>query len=188
VNLFGEVDILLTSTRNQALADANQIAEAAGDVAVRKLGENQLVVVGDGYDEQFLLTYDNALTRLVNIERIRLKSKERPQPGGHILMTDELRQQLPPLYSGEQSGAGLNAKAMVKYFHPLSGWVWYASEFDGKNLFFGLVSGFEVELGYFTLGELQSIGQPSGLSVERDLSYTPQTLRELLHYHRRYRE
>jgi hypothetical protein len=30
-----------------------------------------------------------------------------------------------------------------------SSWTWYSTEFDGEDLFFGLVVGFETELGYF---------------------------------------
>jgi len=44
-----------------------------------------------------------------------------------------------------------------KFLPPDNNWTWYASEFDGEDLFFGLVSGFEVELGYFSLKELQQV-------------------------------
>ena len=68
-------------------------------------------------------------------------------------MNDEIQAQLPPLYSNEEQG--IEAKAPVKYFHALSGWTWYASEYDPENeRFFGLVNGFELELGYFSLREL----------------------------------
>ena len=53
-------------------------------------------------------------------------------------------------------------------------------EFDGSDTFFGLVSGFEVELGYFSLSELQSVrgafGEPV---VERDLHFVPCKLSEV---------
>jgi hypothetical protein len=98
------------------------------------------------------------------------------------LLTKELRRKLPPLYSGEEKG--LQALALVKFFTPNGRWTWYASEFDGKNAFFGLVVGFEPELGYFSLSELQQIRSVLGLPVERDLNYTPKTLGELLEQHR----
>jgi hypothetical protein len=60
----------------------------------------------------------------------------------------------------------------------------FASEFDGKDVFFGLVSGFEVELGYFTLSELKQVRGPMGLQIERDLHFEPKTLDELLKWHR----
>lgn len=73
----------------------------------------------------------------------------------------------------------------MKYFSPDSGWTWYASEFDGDDLFFGLVAGFEVELGYFSLSELTSVKGSLGLPIERDLYFQPTTLTDLMKQHRR---
>ena len=94
---------------------------------------------------------------------------------------DEVREKLPPLYSGEE--LGLMAQALVKFFTPDSNWTWYASEFDGDDIFFGLVSGFAIELGYFSLSELQSVRGPLGLPIERDLHFKPQTLKVLQEKH-----
>ena len=69
------------------------------------------------------------------------------------LLDTESREKLPQLYSGEEKG--LESLAQVKFFTPDSNWTWYASEFDGEDIFFGLVSGLEVELGYFSLKELE---------------------------------
>ena len=44
---------------------------------------------------------------------------------------------------------------------PASDWTWYATEYDGEDLFFGLVSGFEVELGYFSRTELEKRAWPA---------------------------
>ncbi len=98
------------------------------------------------------------------------------------LLTKELRQKLPPLYSGEEKG--LQAVALVKFFTPDSGWTWYASEFDGTDTFFGLAVGFEPELGYFSLSELLQVRGALGLPVERDRHFTPKSLGELLEQHR----
>jgi hypothetical protein len=45
-------------------------------------------------------------------------------------------------------------------------------------MFFGLVQGFEEELGYFTLRELQEARGPLGLAIERDMHFGNKTLRE----------
>ena len=102
-------------------------------------------------------------------------------PTGDNLLDQQSREKLPALYSGEE--LGLMAIALVKFFTPDSNWSWYASEFDGDDLFFGLVSGFEVELGYFSLSELQSVKGSLGLPIERDLYYEPKTLKELMKKH-----
>ena len=97
------------------------------------------------------------------------------------LLTKEIRRRLPPLYGNEEKG--LDALAIVKFFTPDSSWTWYASEFDGDDLFFGLAVGFEPELGYFRLSELQTVRGELGLPVERDRFFTPTPLRELLDKH-----
>ncbi len=38
--------------------------------------------------------------------------------------------------------------AQVKFFTPDAQWTWYVSEFDGEDLFFGLVIGLDIELGW----------------------------------------
>ena len=70
--------------------------------------------------------------------------------------------------------------ATVKFFCPWSNWTWYAAEFDGEDLFFGLVDGFEKELGYFSLSELEGLTGPGGLKIERDLHWTPKDLATLM--------
>ena len=93
------------------------------------------------------------------------------------LLTDEIRRSLPPLYSTEDQGDA--AIVRVKFFTPTSSWTWYAIEFDGDDLFFGLVDGFEKEMGYFSLSELESVVGPYGVGVERDLYFKPCLLAEV---------
>lgn len=114
---------------------------------------------------------------------------------GHELFPQEVRERLPKLYSGEE--LGLEAQALVKFFTPDSNWTWYASEgspvdengaYDtGKEqidfIFFGLVAGLEVELGYFSLAELEQVTGPLGLPIERDLHFEPKTLGKLMEQH-----
>ncbi|WP_341531418.1 DUF2958 domain-containing protein (plasmid) [Nostoc sp. UHCC 0302] len=92
------------------------------------------------------------------------------------LLTAEIRAQLSALDAQSESS---DAIAYVKFFTPDSNWTWYGSEFDGKDLFFGLVQGLDEELGYFSLSELQSVRGPMGLPVERDLHFKPTPLSQL---------
>jgi hypothetical protein len=93
------------------------------------------------------------------------------------LLTKANRRSLPPLYSQENKGG--DAIAYVKFFTPDSNWTWYATEFDGKDLFFGLVHGHEKELGYFSLTELSQVRGSWGLPIERDRHFPPTKLSEL---------
>lgn len=93
------------------------------------------------------------------------------------LLTKEIRKKLPRLYSQEDKGG--KAIAYVKFFTPDSSWTWWAIEFDGEDTFFGLVEGFERELGYFSLSELRSVRGNLGLPIERDLYWKPKPLEEI---------
>ena len=93
------------------------------------------------------------------------------------LLTAAIRRQLPPLCG--QDGKGMKAIAYVKFFTPDSSWTWYATEFDGTDVFFGLVNGHEKELGYFSLSELESVRGPYGLKIERDKYFDAKPLQDI---------
>ena len=94
-----------------------------------------------------------------------------------ILLTKENLEALPPLYAQEELGD--QAIVHVKFFHPFSSWTWYATEFDpATGTFFGLVDGMDLELGYFSLAELQSV-IVKGCPMERDRHFAPKTLAEI---------
>jgi Protein of unknown function (DUF2958) len=102
-------------------------------------------------------------------------------------VTKGLLKTLPALYSQEDNP---DPMVVCKFFTPDAGWTWYAIEgspVDANGycdtdeekvafLFFGLVCGFDVELGYFLLSELETFRSPFGLPVERDLHFQPTRL------------
>ena len=88
------------------------------------------------------------------------------------LIPDEILSSIPDLYETEGS---LNPICHAKLFTPDSNWTWYIIEFskEDRNTCYGYVRGFEDELGYFTLEELESVHGSLGLGVERDLHFKP---------------
>jgi hypothetical protein len=88
------------------------------------------------------------------------------------LLTQEIREKLPKLYSTEHIPEE-DKILVVKFFTPDSGWTWYAVEFDGQDTFFGYVQGMENEWGYFSLKELEDAVGPLGLGIERDVFFEP---------------
>jgi DUF2958 family protein len=110
--------------------------------------------------------------------------------GNIKLLTKDLVKRLPALYSQEDNPDPI---VVCKFFTPDAGWTWYAIEgspvdaagyYDTDKekvdyIFFGLVSGLEVELGYFSLSELTSVRGKFGLPVERDLYFEPTRLSEV---------
>lgn len=74
-----------------------------------------------------------------------------------------------------------DAIVVAKFFSPTSCWTWYATEYDPESrIFFGLVKGFESELGSFSLDELESVRGPFGLGIERDLYFSECPLSEVM--------
>jgi len=97
------------------------------------------------------------------------------------LLPQELKRNLPPLYSQKSSSAPI---ACAKLFTPDAGWTWFitegSEEEDGDWLLFGYVIGLDEEWGYFLLSEIASIRSPLGLAVERDLWFQPGPIDEVL--------
>jgi hypothetical protein len=91
------------------------------------------------------------------------------------LIPQNLINQIPDLYETERS---LNPICQIKLFTPDSNFTWYIIEISkgDKSTCYGYVKGFESELGYFSLKEIESIKGALGLGVERDLSFKPTAL------------
>ena len=100
---------------------------------------------------------------------------------GHQLMTEKLADTIPALYANRNVADYDTVLAHVKLFSPYSQWTWFITEIDAETgQCFGLVEGFERELGYFDLTELAETTVFGGVSaVERDLYWEPRTLGEI---------
>lgn len=90
------------------------------------------------------------------------------------LLPDELRAEIPALYSQENIKTQ-EKTVYARFFFPAVDWTWFVLE--GKQepddfVFFGFVIGYVEEWGYFTLNELEHINI-EGLTVERDLHFEP---------------
>ena len=90
-----------------------------------------------------------------------------------MLLTAELRKKLPKLYSQEKVKDPI---CWVKFFYPAGRYTAYATEFDGKDIFFGYVINQEKEMSYFSLKEMQSFQGKFGLRMERDRYFKPTRL------------
>ncbi len=108
---------------------------------------------------------------------------EDPHAGkrGHQLMTQKLAETIPAIYANEKVADYDTVIAHAKLFSPYSNWTWFITEMDGETgQCFGLVDGFEKEIGYFDLTELAEttvfVDVPA---VERDLYWQPKTLGEI---------
>jgi hypothetical protein len=176
VHLFGTLELPVSGSRDEAHDHILPLAEEY-DYQIGRHGKHGLVVANPYARSGYTVTYDRTGRKLADITRFPQEAME--------LLPGEIRAALPPLYHNEKQG--LKAVAPVKFFTPDAGWTWYATEFDGDDLFFGLVSGLEIELGYFALTELEGVRGPMGLPIDRDLYYDPQPLEQLQAYEQRLR-
>ena len=109
-----------------------------------------------------------------------IKPDHSNEDDAYNLLPPSLEKALPALYATE----GIAEKEKIvyaKFFAPNSCWTWFVLEGsrqeDGDFIFFGLVHGFEKELGYFSLNELESVGIANPLyRIERDLYFVPALL------------
>ena len=99
----------------------------------------------------------------------------------HKLMTKELGETIPALYTNENAADYDAVLAPAKLFSRYGNWTWYVTEWEAETgLCFGLVEGFETELGYFSLDELAEATVFGTVpAVERDLYWKPMTLGEI---------
>lgn len=85
---------------------------------------------------------------------------------------------LPGIGATEVDAAGdADPIAYIKLFDPMGSWTWYLLEADRESgEAYGLVDGFELELGYIDLNEL---AQCRRLPIERDIHFKPMKLSEV---------
>jgi hypothetical protein len=91
------------------------------------------------------------------------------------LIPEFILENIPDLYETERS---INPICQIKLFTPDAQWTWYIIEFskEDKSTCYGYVQGFESELGYFSLMEIEEVRGALGLKVERDISFKPTAL------------
>lgn len=90
------------------------------------------------------------------------------------LMTVEIAKTVPGLYG--QDGAE-DPTVYAHYFSCVNGWDWWLLEFDGTDEAFGLVEGYDDELGYFSIKEMAELNRQMGFAaVERDEHFSPKPL------------
>jgi len=78
-------------------------------------------------------------------------------------------------------GSDMSQHVVAKFFDPCGSWSWYLmnQDPDDPDYLWGIVKGFEVEMGSFSLSELQSIEGRFGLGIERDLYFKPMIAKDV---------
>lgn len=94
------------------------------------------------------------------------------------LMTKEIERKAQKQFP---KGSDMSQMVVAKFFDPTGSWTWYLMNQDPADLdyLWGIVKGFAVEMGSFSLSELSSVKGQFGLGIERDLHFTPQSAKEI---------
>lgn len=94
------------------------------------------------------------------------------------LITKEIEKKAQAQFS---QGSSFEQTVVAKFFDPCGSWTWYLMNQDPEDpdYLWGIVKGFEVEMGSFSLSELESVKGPLGIGIERDLYFKSITAKEL---------
>ena len=175
IPVFDGLEVYYHNHAKDTYFNMRELAEERGyRISVR--GDNVLTVTNPANARSYELTFDERAGVVTNLVVSPDYAME--------LLGGEQRALLPPLYHNELIGS--EAISPIKFFTPDAGWTWYPTEFDGNDIFFGLVAaGIKVELRYFSLMELEGVRGHLGLPIERDLYFDPSMLQTLQDLHRR---
>ena len=93
------------------------------------------------------------------------------------LMTKEIKDKATKQY---EQGSDMDQMVVAKYFDAMGGWKWFLMNMDkDEDYCWGIVKGHEVEMGSFSIKELQSVKLPLGMGIERDRYFEPMPASEL---------
>ena len=89
------------------------------------------------------------------------------------LMTKEIEKKARAQYP--QGNDLESQKVVAKFFNPTGAWTWYLLNQDPEDpdYLWGIVKGHEVEIGSFSLSDLQNFRGRWGLGIERDYHFRP---------------
>ena len=92
------------------------------------------------------------------------------------LLTKEIKVKAQNQYD---KGSDMEQMVVAKFFG--GGWTWYLMNLaEDNNYAWGIVKGNAVEMGSFSMNELQEIKiPPFGMSIERDLYFEPMKANEV---------
>ena len=98
------------------------------------------------------------------------------------LITKEIGREAQAAFKTYSTKGFEEQNVIAKFFDPAGSWTWYLLNQDPQDTdyLWGIVDGFEVEIGSFSLSELQTARNHLGIGIERDLYFKPTNAQHLL--------
>ena len=90
------------------------------------------------------------------------------------LMTKEIQKKAVKQFD---EGSDMEQQVVAKFFDAMGDWKWFLMNMDGsdKDYCWGIVKGFAVEMGSFSMNEQQSMSP----RIQRDLYFEPMKAKDL---------
>ena len=93
------------------------------------------------------------------------------------LLTKEIKEQAIKQYD---EGSDMEQMVVAKFFNPVGSWTWYLMNMaDNGDYCWGIVDGFAVEMGSFSISELEEQKLPLGMTIERDTLFEPMRAKDV---------
>ena len=93
------------------------------------------------------------------------------------LLTKEITEKATKQYD---EGSDMEQMVVAKFFNPIGNGTWYLMNLaDDEDYAWGIVDMFAVEMGSFSMKELQSLELPLNMGIERDKYFEPIKASEL---------
>ena len=93
------------------------------------------------------------------------------------LLTKEITKKATKQYD---EGSDMEQMVVAKFFNPIGNGTWYLMNLaDDEDYAWGIVDMFAVEMGSFSMKELQSLELPLNMGIERDKYFEPVKASEL---------
>ena len=98
------------------------------------------------------------------------------------LITKEISKKAQAAFGVYSTTEFAEQEVIAKFFDPAGSWTWYLLNQNPQDTdyLWGIVDGFEVEVGSFSLSELQTARNHLGIGIERDLYFKPTNAKQLL--------
>jgi hypothetical protein len=176
VHLFGALTVPLIDTNSQAFSDATEVAKDNG-YELEGIDAHRFIITSEA--ENVVIVFDPVSHRLHDVTFVR-NGEYIPYTVSDILddsASYRLQDGIPP------NPLALETFASVCYALPLTDWVWYATGFDGRDTFYGLVVEDTIACATFSLTDLARLRGPHGSAVEHASDFEPRTLGDLKALH-----
>ena len=93
------------------------------------------------------------------------------------LMTKEIQEKAEKQYD---LGSDMEQIVVAKHFDAMGGWKWFLMNKKKDDSYcWGIVKGHEVEMGSFSIDELENIKLPFGMGIERDTLFEPMKAKDV---------